>query len=123
LESAEGREVDWQWFAGYAAFKHRYPKRFEVALWERGNLIGLSLGRPTYHGGNLRLDFVEARPKALGPRGPVFGSIDAAYEIYASLLNVRQIRIMNPINTIVRDFYQSFGYQYVARKNYLYREL
>jgi hypothetical protein len=122
-EGAESRQVTWEWFTGYAAFKYQYPKRFEVALWERGNLIGLSLGRPTYNGGNLRMDFVEARPRTLGPRGPVFGSIDAAYEIYASLLNVKQIRIMNPINPIVREFYQSFGYQYVASKKYSYRDL
>ena len=122
-EGVAGRSVDWEWFEGYAAFKFRYPKRFEVALWENGVLAGLSLGRPTYRGENLRLDFVDARPSALGLRTPVFGSIDAAYEIYAQLLNAHQIRIMNPINTIVRDYYQRFGYQYVARKNYLYRDL
>lgn len=86
-------------------------------------MIGLSLGRPTYHGNHLRLDFVEARPAALGPRSPVFGSIDVAYEVYAGLLNARQIRIMNPINTIVRNYYRTFGYEYVAKKNYLFREL
>lgn len=122
-EVAASRAVDWEWFEGYAAFKFRYPKRFEVALWEDGALVGLSMGRPTYRGENLRLDFVEARPNALGPRTPVFGSIDAAYEIYAHLLNVSQIRIMNPINVIVREYYQTFGYHYLERKKYLYRNL
>lgn len=122
-EGSEGRQVLWEWFEGYAAFRFRYPKRFEVALWKDGTLVGLSLGRPTYNGEKLRLDFVEAMPAALGPRTPIFGSIDAAYEIYAQLLNARQIRIMKPINPIVRDYYRKFGYEYLPSKNYLYRDL
>ena len=52
------RVKDWDWVKGYAAFRFRYPKRFEMALWESRKLIGLSMGRPTYQGTALRLDVV-----------------------------------------------------------------
>lgn len=121
--SVQGRRVDWDWLSGYAAFKFRYPKRFELALWEPAGLLALSLGRPTYEGDHLRLDFLEARPKEFGPRQPVMVHILVAYGIYARLLNARQIRIMHPINEQVRLHYQSFGYTYLAKQDYLFKQV
>ena len=117
------RQVDWDWFEGYNAFKFRYPKRFEIALWETNKLIGLSMGRPTYHGTALRLDVVEASPPDLGDRPPIFDLILVAYGIYARFINASEIRIMNPINDEVKHYYESFGYTYVAKNDYLYREV
>lgn len=117
------RKVDWDWLEGYSSFKFRYPKRFEIALWQSSDLITLSMGRPTYNGTALRLDFIEARPKVLGPRQAVFGEVLVAYGIYARLLNAKQIRIMHPIDSDVRTYYSSFGYTYVPEKDYLYRDV
>lgn len=117
------RRVDWDWISGYAAFKFRYPKRFETAIWFRDKLINISMGRPTYNGSSLRLDFVEASPKDLGERPSVFNEVLVAYGIYARMINAKQIRIMNPINTEVKEYYESFGYTYVANKDYLFREV
>ena len=66
--SSRTRIKNWNWIEGYAVFKCRYPKRFEMALWESKKLIGLSMGRPTYQGTALRLDVVEASPSDLGDR-------------------------------------------------------
>lgn len=122
-DSAPDRRVLWYWEGGYEVFKFRYPKRFEVALWEKGELTGLSLGRPTYASGSLRLDFIEARPGSRGEKTPVFPEIEAAYMIYAKLLNAKQIRIMKPINEAVRSYYARFGYEYLRQGNYLFREV
>lgn len=121
--SSAMRQVDWDWVEGYAAFKFRYPKRFEVALWQNSGLITLSMGRPTYNGSALRLDFVEARPRDLGERQSVFDEVLVAYGIYARLVNARQIRIMHPINNEVKAYYSSFGYTYVAKHDYLFRDV
>ncbi|MGM8228716.1 hypothetical protein ACSV5M_19205 [Cellvibrio sp. ARAG 10.3] len=121
--TSTSRKVDWDWLEGYSSFKFRYPKRFEVALWQSANLITLSIGRPTYNGTALRLDFIEARPKDLGPRPSVFGEVLVAYGIYARLLNAKQIRIMHPIDDGVKSYYSSFGYTYVPKKDYLYRDV
>jgi hypothetical protein len=120
---AANRQVDWDWAASYPSLRFRYPKRFEVAAWAAGELVALSFGRPTYHGHSLRLDFVEARPRSLGKRPPVFEEIEIAYDVYARLLNAKEIRIMNPINDEVRAYYESFGYEYVARQDFLFREV
>lgn len=115
--------MDWDWVAGYSAFRFRHPKRFELAAWEHGTLMALSLGRPTYNGNHLRLDFVEARPRSLGPRPTLFDDVLLAYGIYARLLNAKQIRIMHPINATVRSHYEKYGYSYVASHDYLFKEL
>jgi hypothetical protein len=81
------------------------------------------LGRPTYAAGSLRLDFIEARPESRGDKTPIFPEIEAAYMIYAKLLNAKQIRIMKPINEAVRSYYERFGYQYLRQGNYLFREV
>lgn len=122
-ERSHSRRVDWDWFDGYSAFKFRYPKRFELAIWHEGKLVSLSMGRPTYTGGSLRLDFVEASPRDLGDRPSVFDEVLVAYGIYARMLNAKQIRIMHPINEHVRTYYESFGYKYVSGDDYLFREV
>lgn len=94
-----------------------------MALWESRQLIGLSLGRPTYQGTALRLDFVEASPLDLGARPAIIEFILLGYEVYARLLNAKQIRIMNPINQTVREYYEKFGYTYVDRGDYLFRSI
>ena len=72
--SSPTRQVAWDWFDGYSAFRFRYPKRFELALWSANRLLALSLGRPTYNGNHLRLDLVEAQPRGMSMgSGLVFG--------------------------------------------------
>ncbi len=117
------RQVDWDWIEGYSSFKFRYPKRFEMALWDSRQLIGISMGRPTYQGSALRLDVVEASPSDLGERSSIFEAVLLGYGIYARLLNAKQIRIMNPINNTVKSYYETFGYEYVPKGDYLYKEI
>lgn len=117
------RVKDWDWVEGYSSFRFRHPKRFEMALWETNNLIGLSMGRPTYRGTALRLDVVEASPLDIGERPSIFDSVLVAYGIYARLINAKQIRIMHPVNKQVISYYEKFSYRYVADGDYLYREI
>lgn len=121
--NSRDRKVDWDWRDGYGVFRYRYPKRFEIALWKTTRLIGISMGRPTYNGSSLRLDIVEASPRELGDRPKVIPLVLASYAIYAHLINASEIRIMNPINTEVKNYYESFGYKYLNRNDYLYMKL
>ncbi|WP_250461652.1 hypothetical protein [Microbulbifer litoralis] len=120
---SNARKVDWDWQEGYRIFRFRYPKRFELAIWEHNRLIGLSMGRPTYHNQHMRLDVVEAAPADLGQREGIFETVLLAYGIYARLINARQIRIMHSLNEQVRTYYESFGYKYVQNGDYLYAEV
>jgi len=121
--SSSKRKVNWNWLDEYGSFKFSYPKRFEAALWQKNDLICISLGRPTYNGSFLRLDVIEARPKDLGERPNVFDEILLAYGVYARMIGASGIRIMNPINEEVRSYYESFGYVYRQKGDYLYREI
>lgn len=113
------RPYNWDWQENYNYYLTRYPKRFEVALWENNTLVTISLGRPTYNATGLRLDIVEAMPRDLGERSTTFGTILFAYEVYARMLNANHIRIMNPINETVKNMYETYGYTYVAKGDFL----
>lgn len=115
------RLVAWDWFANYGAFKFRYPKRFELALWHKNNLESLSLGRPTYHGTGMRLDFIEGNPNHREVK--VFPVVMAAITTYAEALGANEVRVMNPINEEVKSYYQQFGLIYVSKGDYLYGRL
>ncbi len=62
-------------------------------------------------------------PRDLGERSATFGTVIFAYEIYARMINANNIRIMNPANETVKVMYEKFGYKYVAKGDYLIREL
>jgi hypothetical protein len=112
------RIVDWDWFSGYSAFRFRYPKRFELAIWQGDKLIGMSLGRPTYAGSGMRLDFLEANPEP--DRIRVFPITFAALVIYAKALGANEIRVMQPINEAVKAYYERFGFKYITKGDYLF---
>jgi hypothetical protein len=121
--NSEQRKYHWDWEKNYSYYRMSYPKRFEIAVWENNMLTAISLGRPTYHATSLRLDIVEAMPRDLGERSHVFDSIILAYEVYARMINASHIRIMNPVNDTVKAFYEKFGYTYIAKGDYLTRDI
>jgi hypothetical protein len=120
---SEQRRYDWDWKGNYAQYRVRYPKRFEIAVWENSLLTALSLGRPTYNATGLRLDIVEAMPRDLGERSNVFEIVILAYEVYARMINANHIRIMNPVNETVKTYYERFGYKYIPKGDYLIRDI
>lgn len=112
------RRVNWDWLSSYNSIKFRHPKRFEAAVWYKGQLNGLSLGRPTYNGSSLRLDFIEASP--VDRELAVFEIIIVAMRTYADLLGARELRVMHPINKQVKSYYAAHGFTYVKNGDYLY---
>ncbi|MCW8127377.1 hypothetical protein [Microbulbifer halophilus] len=110
------RKVDWEW-SNYHDFRLRYPKRFELALWHRSQLASLSLGRPTYSATGLRLDFIEKNPRVEDIK--VFQITLAAMNVYADTLGATELRIMNPINNEVKQYYERFGLTYISKGDYL----
>ena len=118
-ENSPSRRVDWNWVEGYSAFKFRYPKRFELAIWANNKLQSLTLGRPTYTGTALRLDFIEASP-VKDKNLKVVPATLFVMLTYAEALGANELRIMNPINEDVKKYYQSLGLTYVAKGDYLY---
>lgn len=121
-DASPNRRKDWDWIQGYHAFKFRYPKRFEMALWHQGKLASLTLGRPTYNGHRMRMDFIEGAPDN-PPDLKVFSFSLIAIEAYAEAIGAREVRIMNPVNDEVRRYYEGYGLIWVPEYNYLYGRL
>tara|TARA_R110002126_G_scaffold44219_8_gene126336 strand:+ start:1821 stop:2351 length:531 start_codon:yes stop_codon:yes gene_type:complete len=111
------RRVMWswqQWASRYAAI---YPKRFELTIWFHSMLCSVSLGRPTWGAGKLRLDMIESSPEKTPLSGNTVSLTVTAAQAYARTIGASQIRIMNPINSKVRSHYESLGFTYVGGKS------
>ena len=129
ISCAKGRGVDWDWNFGVRSYRQRYPNRFELAIWYNSTVCGLSLGRPSYHGTRVRLDFIERIP---GANNPLIGRVTpiavTAYEVYARLIDAGQVRIVSPANALI-DYYTSLNYVFVkgsgsqSDPSYLYKNL
>lgn len=130
------RKVDWEWQAapgdasfspptpGHFYYAKRHPNRFELAIWYHSILCGLSLGKPTWSGSKLRLDYIEASPSNNPMRGGIVPVTIAVAEAYAYLIGADQIRIMNPINARVRTYYEQNGFTYFSGKTtFCYKDL
>lgn len=118
------RRVDWDWETVQKKYRPA-PKRFELAIWHRDLVLcGAAMGKPTYGGGKLRLDFIEANPEGSPLDGLVTDIIIAAATVYADVIGATQLRITNPINAQVKNHYlDKAGFKYDQRSNFCYKEL
>ncbi len=122
------RKVDWPWVSGYADYSRIRPKRFELALWYDSTLCSLSLGRTSYHGSRLRLDFLESRPTDCPLKGRVTPIVFSTAEVYAQIIGASELRVIDPIDDNLIEYYSSFGYKYCdgskeKTKHYLSKQL
>jgi hypothetical protein len=125
-QSSPFRRVDWPWMKSVGSYAWSNPKRFELAIWYKDLFLsGLALGRPTWSGNKLRLDFIEASPQRNALTGLVVDITIIAAEAYADAIGASQIRIMNPINEKVRNHYLNSdrGFSYDKRENFCYKDL
>jgi len=93
--------------------KQRYPKRFELAIWKSNALCGLPIGRPSFNGTRLRLDYAERSPDSCPIRGYVMLVNLLAAEAYALTIGAEEVRIMHPMNQQLVNYYSRFGYKYI----------
>lgn len=124
--SSPFRRVDWPWMKSVGNYAWLNPKRFELAIWYKDlYLSGLALGRPTWSGNKLRLDFIEASPERNALTGLVTDITIIAAVAHATAIGASQVRIMNPINEKVRDHYLSSnrGFSYDKHENFCYKDI
>ena len=100
------RRVDWDWtFASrYCA---KYPKAFDLSVWSGNTLLSLTLGRPTYRGTSIRMDFIEKTSGLTMYSGELFGVSQLAYETYGRLIGAKSIRLVEPMNQKLITYYTS----------------
>jgi hypothetical protein len=100
------RKVDWDWVFA-TRYCIRYPKAFDLSVWAGNTLLSLTLGRPTYKGTSIRMDFLERIPKDTIYSGELFGVSQLAYETYGRLIGAQTIRIIEPLNHKLITYYTS----------------
>ncbi|WP_154116246.1 hypothetical protein [Vibrio cincinnatiensis] len=121
--------ASWSWSEGFKQYAYRHPKRFDLAIWyANAQLCGLSLGKPTYTGGRLRLDVIEGAPWDHPLKSKIIEITVSAAEAYADFIGAEQIRIMRPVNARVTRYYEKFGFTLKQGKasntpTYLWRNL
>ncbi|MGH1374136.1 MAG: hypothetical protein ACRBBW_18995 [Cellvibrionaceae bacterium] len=102
------RVTDWDW-----SFSSRYcevnPKAFDMSVWSGNRLCSLTLGRPTYKGTEMRLDFIERAPGISPYSGDMFRVSLLAYELYGTLVGATKLRIMEPMNDKLIAHYKTYG--------------
>ena len=105
-QDSPDRMVEWDWtFAN--RYCVRYPKAFDLAVWNQNTLLSLTLGRPTFKGQSMRLDFIERAPQHSVYAGYLFTVSQIAYETYGRLIGAEYIRIMEPMNEKLIRYYTS----------------
>lgn len=120
-----GRRVaDWDWNEVRKKYKC-HPKRFELSIWHRKTfLCGASIGRPTWSGNKLRLDFIEASPAGSKLSGAIADIVILTGKVYAKAIGASQLRIMHPVNEKVKNYYLSKGgFSYDSKGNFCFQEI
>lgn len=77
-------------------------------------------------GSHLRLDFIEALPENNPLKGRVVPIVISTAELYGTIVGASQLRIINPLDTNLIEYYSSFGYRYINEgisKHYLVKDL
>lgn len=121
------RHVQWDWhFAN--SYVYRHPKAFDLAIWVGNTLCSLALGRPSYAGTFMRLDFVEKAPGNCPFSSEMVPITLLAYETYAKRIGANQFRIIDPINDkVLRSYLQHGGFSHhpgrQGNPHYLVRDL
>jgi hypothetical protein len=122
------RKVNWDWTFS-SRYCIRYPKAFDLSVWNGNTLLSLTLGRPTYKGTSIRMDFIESLPKHTIYTGELFSVSLLAYQTYGRLIGAEYIRIIEPTNEKLINFYisQDSGFKLVSAKqgnpHYLVKKL
>ena len=121
------RFVDWDWHFA-SRYIHRHPKAFDLAVWVGNKLCTLALGRPSYNGTFMRLDFIEKAPSNCPFSSEMVPISILAYETYAKRIGAKQFRIIDPINDkVLRSYLQHGGFSHQkglkGNPHYLVREL
>ncbi len=106
--------AEWSWDEAAKIYRQRHPNRFELSVWFKGSLCGLSYGRPSFASTRLRIELIEGAPRVGNPLGPnrVVPITIMNATAYAGILGAKEIRIMRPIPTLV-SYYESLDFTYV----------
>ena len=102
-EGHPNRRYSWPWPGIVSGIRRDEPSRFEVAVWSNDVLCGLAVGRTRMD--YCRVDYLEASPDPDHPlKGRVAIVASGAAIAYATALRKNEVRLMNPLPTVVPHY-------------------
>ncbi len=112
--SEQHKRPTWSWVEMYNRSRNLL-KRFDIALIVNGEPVALCYGLPSKKKVLLKLHTLARRPNANPLAGHVLDVVLFAASAYASLLGCEEIWLVAPMNDILVEKYQAFGY--TAQRN------
>lgn len=104
-----GRRVSWSWPEEFRYWRKKRHSRWNLAIWNGGELCLLALGAPSRRKTILYFHGVERHPESR-PYTPVLLLVALQVaEIYATLIGACEVRIREPHPKLVAK-YESLGY-------------
>jgi hypothetical protein len=104
--AASSWEFQWRKIMGQT---RPYYRRFEVALWCKGTLYGLAVGRASRGPDNVTVHFLE-RASGNNPFAGYFAQIALdATDKYAKLISRQRVKLKNPVSGIIPR-YEALGF-------------
>lgn len=108
------RLVNWPWRNIADDYRHKFPERFEAAIWSGDQLCGLAIGKPSNARNVMALHFLEGNPNVGHPlKGMVHVAALEAILAYAVALQTRYLRLNDPLPAVV-PLYVKFGFRLVT---------
>ena len=106
LKEAEGWNFRWRRIVGQT---RPYLRRFEVAVWKDGRLLGLAVGRASRGPDNVTIHYLE-RSRADNPLATHFAMIALdATDNYAKIISRQRVKLKNPAPGVIKK-YQALGF-------------
>ncbi|MBP0020703.1 MAG: hypothetical protein J7647_24500 [Cyanobacteria bacterium SBLK] len=94
-------------------FKTRY---FNMAIWEREQLCGLSLGHISRDSTHVWIDLIEGSPFESHPlKGYILKIIIVTSTEYARVMKRKFLKLAEPVSGLIEKYTQQYGFEYVNR--------
>jgi hypothetical protein len=81
-----------------------YLRRFEVAFWQEGKLLGLAIGRASRGSDNVTVHYLERLQEDNPIRSYVALLVADTAENYAKLLGRQRVKLKNPTEALIKKY-------------------
>lgn len=106
-------------------FSYSPQRRIDLAIWCDDQLSGLVLGQVSKSKEYVTIDYIESLPvETHRLKGHILDIALFTTEQYATILNIRELRLIDPVENLI-PYYQAEGFELVTaeKKPYCFRKI
>jgi hypothetical protein len=106
LAAYEATAASWEfdWIEWHVHFFRNDPDRFDVAIWQGGELCGLAVGRPSTGNDNVTIHVLERRRDCLRLKGWIAQIATDVAEAYAKILGKQWVKLKDPVREVIPTY-------------------